>query len=108
MTRKTILRISAIISGISGVVILVGVIYPIVSYKSPELVSPVSENAAVNVKAASGSETVDYTQASNWFPTAAKKEDFVASKVSYYTISIPRLKIDNASVAIGGEDLSKS
>jgi sortase A len=51
---------------------------------------------------------VDYTQASNWFPGGAKKEDFSTSKVDYYTITIPRLKINSATVAIGGEDLSKS
>ncbi|MDP1710014.1 MAG: sortase, partial [bacterium] len=37
----------------------------------------------------------------------ATKADFSASKVEYFTISIPKLKIDKATVAIGGEDLSK-
>jgi sortase A len=107
MSRKTIFRISALISGISGIVILAGVIYPIVSYKSA-LVSPVSEKYTGAVKAVTTSQTVDYTQASNWFLGGATKEDFAASKVDYYTISIPKLKIDSASVAISGEDLNKS
>lgn len=118
MSRKTILRISALISGISGIVILVGVVYPIVSYNSTytknytKLVSPISDKSTVSggtssVKSAITTQNVDYTQASNWFPGAKKKEDFVASKVEYYTVSIPKLKIDKAIVAIGGEDLSQ-
>ena len=51
---------------------------------------------------------MDYTQASTWFPGGATKQDFTTSKVDYYTISVPKLKIDSASVAIGGEDLNKS
>jgi len=38
----------------------------------------------------------------------SNKKNFVASKISYYTISIPKLRIKNATVAIGGEDLSKN
>lgn len=114
MSRKTIFRISALISGLSGIVILIGVIYPIVSYDSTysknytKLVSPVSEKyTGAAVKAATDFENVDYTQASNWFPGGATKEDFSSSKVDYYTISIPKLKIDHASVAIGGENLAE-
>ena len=120
MSRKTIFRISALVSGISGIVILFGVIYPILSYNSTytknytKLVSPVSDVSSVSskaagaVKAAVNSQSVDYTQASNWFPGGATKEDFATSKVDYFTITVPTLKIDHATVAIGGEDLSKS
>lgn len=124
MTQKTILRVAAVISGISGVIILTGVIYPIVSYDAnyaskynnhqnyTKLISPITGatekvQGAVATTTTAGSE-VDYTQASNWFPGGAKKEDFSTSKVDYYTITIPRLKINSATVAIGGEDLSKS
>ncbi len=118
MTQKTILRIAAVISGISGIVILTGVIYPIVSYNSTysqnytKLISPIdSTTAKVQGAVTTGTTTgsnVDYTQASNWFLGGAKKEDFSTSKVDFYTITIPKLKINSASVAIGGEDLSKS
>jgi sortase A len=118
MTQKTILRIAAIISGISGVVILTGVIYPIVSYNSTysqnytKLISPVS-NATEKVRGVittttTGTGNVDYTQASNWFTGGAIKEDFDTSKVDFYTITVPKLKITSATVAIGGEDLSKN
>jgi sortase A len=120
MNQKTVLRIAAIISGISGLIILIGVIYPIVSYESvygknfSELVSPVSEDsgkAFTNVQKVnpnSNQGPTDYTQASNWFVGGAKPDDFNVSKVQSFTISIPHLKIDHATVTIGGEDLNKS
>lgn len=115
MSRKTILRISALVSGISGIVILIGVIYPIVSYnltysKNFELISPIDSTVKNNVQGIDTTQpsNLDYTQASNWFVGGAKHEDFANSKVTFYTISIPKLKIDGATVAIGGEDLTKS
>ena len=101
MNRKLILKISAVISFVSGIVILIGVIYPIVFYEinfsqgAGKLLSPVSEET-------------DFTRASNWFPSAATKNEFEASKVLHYNISIPKLKIEGAVVSIGGEDLSQS
>jgi sortase A len=71
------------------------VIVPIVGYQ------PVSQQIL-------GSQTTDYTRASNWFTGGAKSEDFVAKNVGFYNLSIPKLNIDNAVVAIGGDDLSKS
>ena len=106
MSQKTILRLAALVSGISGLVILAGVLYPIISYNTNfkpnynTLISPVTEKDEANVS------EVDYTQASNWFVGGAGKGDFVSENVEYYTLSIPRLKIENATVAIGGEDLS--
>jgi sortase A len=118
MSQKTILRIAAAVSGISGIVILIGVIYPIISYNSTygknfsELVSPVNENpvSQSNVAGAATSSPAsnDFTQASNWFVGGAASSDFTTSKVQYFTISVPKLKIDDATVAIGGEDLNKS
>src|SRR3990167_8668993 len=108
MSQKTVIRISAVISGISGLVILAGVIYPIVSYdtkfasKYDSLISPVSPETVDDVQGTAVTESVDYTQASNWFVGGATKEDFVSSKIEYYTIGIPKLKIDKAAVAIGG------
>lgn len=113
MSQKTVLRIAAFISGISGVTILIGVIYPILSYNSTyskkytKLISPVAPTKD-SVQGVSINGVADYTQASSWFVGGAKSQDFASSKVEYYTISVPKLKIDSAQVAIGGEDLSKS
>ena len=104
--NKKILRICAIIWGISGVTILVSVIYPIASYelesrmRYPELISPVVKG--------SSTFNLDYTKASNWFPKGAGAEKFTSDKVTYYTISIPALGIYRATVSIGGEDLADS
>ncbi|OGM76739.1 hypothetical protein A2394_01345 [Candidatus Woesebacteria bacterium RIFOXYB1_FULL_42_36] len=124
MTQKTVLRIAAVVSGISGIIILMGVIYPIISYDTnyaskysnsgnyTKLISPVAGTTEKTQGVVTTTETVgskvDYTQASNWFQGGATKEDFSTSKVDFYTVTIPKLKINSGTVAIGGEDLSKS
>lgn len=107
MSQKTVLRIAALVSGISGIIILAGVFYPLISYNNnyssnytSNLISPITEKKEAVVT------EVDYTQASNWFVGGAEKGDFVSQNVEYYTISVPKLRIENAAVAIGGEDLS--
>ena len=108
MSHKTVLRLAALVSGISGIIILVGVLYPIISYNSTyspkytsNLISPIKEKLEPNVS------EVDYTQASNWFVGGVEKLDFASENVEYYTITIPKLKIENATVAIGGENLNE-
>jgi sortase A len=119
MNQKTILRIAAGVSGISGIIILIGVVYPIVSYNSiygknfSELVSPLNENPVTQTKIAGAATTNDttandFTRASNWFVGGAKSSDFSVSKIQHFTIGIPALKIENATVTIGGEDLNES
>lgn len=98
MKRNIFLKVIAIIWAISGIVILAGVIWPIISYQTfskgsdQNLLNPVS----------------DSTKASNWFVGGETSDAFNQSKVSYYNLSIPKLKINDAIVAIGGEDLSKN
>lgn len=125
MTQKLVLRIAAIISGVSGLVILMGVIYPIISYDAvygknySELISPLSDSsgsflgktkveAAQTYTVSKSNNPNDLTQASNWFVGAPVHTDYVSPKVGYFTITIPALRIDHATVAIGGEDLNKS
>jgi len=112
MQKKLILRLASLASGILGLGILAYVLFPIVSYEYraardyPTLLSPVVEKESQTIE--ESLEASDLTKASNWFPGARSPEEFEASKVAFYTISIPRLKIENATVAIGGEDLSQS
>lgn len=109
MNDKLLLKISAIVSAISGVVILFATIYPIASYESdsrrkyPKLISPVASEERKDVTLSS----VDYTKASNWF-VGGDEEDFKESGVTHYTVSIPELDIKNATVEVGGENLSDS
>lgn len=105
MNAKLLLRISSLIAAFSGLVILISVFLPILIHeteanqKYPTLISPLVQNGST--------EEVDYTKASNWF-AGLPKENFQDSGVEYFTLSIPKLKIENATVAINGEDLSKS
>ncbi|MCL4364530.1 sortase [Patescibacteria group bacterium] len=50
----------------------------------------------------------DYTQASLWFPSLSQANTLSTLSVKHYTLSIPKLNIENANVTVGGEDLSKS
>jgi sortase A len=121
MNQKTILRIAAAVSGVSGIIILIGVIYPIISYNVTygrnfsEMISPLSEANGNIFGRVDGVEedgqitatSTDFTQASNWFVGGAKPSDFSTSKIQFFTVSVPRLRIENATVAIGGEDLNE-
>lgn len=94
---RSIIRILSIVSFVSGLVIMIGVLYPILSYQvqnPPPLISPLNEDKTL--------------KASTWFEDNKNPEDFVVSKVETYTLSIPKLGIKNAITTIGGEDLSKS
>lgn len=118
MKKPKISKIFAGLMALSGLALLAAAIYPIASYEAmskqryPVLLDPVVEDQQ-QVKsqpidnAKSSLEANDYTKASNWFVGGANKADFNESKVSYYNISIPKLKIEDAVVAIGGDDLSK-
>jgi sortase A len=109
MNKNVFLKIIAIIWAISGVIVLAGVIWPIFSYKTfPKdgnqgLLSPASVKGTFKVQ-----DNLDLTKASNWFVGGEGSSAFNQSKVSYYNLSISKLRISDAVVAIGGEDLSKS
>ena len=97
-------RVFAFINFLSGSTILFSVLYPIVSYELSApvmLISPLVDDSSYTSKTAT-------TKASSWFEGGAKEEDFIASEVKYYTMSIPKLGINGATVTIGGEDLAKS
>ena len=109
MNKAIVLKFSALVSGVSGLIILAGTVYPIISYEAQSrerftsLISPVVKSKT-NLKI----ENYDYTQASNWFVGGVESNEFIMPEVSFYTLSIPKLNIENATVAIGGEDLSKN
>ncbi|MBI3396935.1 sortase [Candidatus Woesebacteria bacterium] len=102
---KTILRLVAIITFLAGIGIILVIFFPIISYNyfstGLNLLNPiVGENNDI--------PKGDLTKASNWFVGGASGKDFNSNKVFSYTISIPKLKIQDATVIIGSEDLSKS
>lgn len=109
MNKRKIIKFAALVSGVSGLIILISSVWPIIQYQLTDarayttLLSPL----VIDTQTENGKK-VDYTKASNWFPNASESKDFQNSKVSFYTVSIPKLKIENAVVQIGGEDLSKN
>jgi sortase A len=112
MVQKKIFRICGLVSGVSGAIILFSALYPIISYEIdsrvnyPELISPVVRNKVL----LDGSllDSRDLTKASNWFDGGVAENDFSDNSIQHYTITIPKLGIENAVVAIGGEDLADS
>ncbi len=123
--RKRPVAVSFVVMGI-GVGILVWAMWPIVSFAllvAPNITATVSPVASVQTRmaiglgeggvlapvvlAASTNDTdVDYTNPNIWFPTFPQKK--VVSPVNTYTLSIPKLRIADATVTIAGDDLSKS
>ena len=109
MNQKTIIKICAVILALSGVAIVFSTIFPILSYeweasqKYPVLISPLVDSDTGSFKFSNK----DYTKANNWFENA-NTSDFANEDLGYFTLSIPKLKIEAATVVIGGEDLSDS
>lgn len=102
----------------SGVLVLIWVLYPILTFelffspKFAQVVRPVPNDSVASaitkdISYVLGSVSIDYTKASSWFP---KAQAVVSTNISQngYTLSIPKLSINNASVKIGGDDLAKS
>ena len=93
--------------GLTGLGIIIFVTVPIISYeitsrqKYPKLISPIPSESINEAL------TRDYKNPQNWF-TKKVEEKKTEAEVGLYLISIPRLKIKDAEVMLGGEDLSKS
>src|SRR5258708_955160 len=111
MNRKNLVRICAVLCGISGVIVLLWVFFPIFAYEftSPPLetfISPIVETQ--DTTNTSTISSTDYTKASSWFPGAKTNPESLKPSIAFYKISIPRLNIRGATVSIGGEDLAQS
>lgn len=110
---------------LTGIAILAWALWPIASFMlftAPQfsrVISPVQDGLAATktlsvlspiVSAASDGDSVengpDYTNANIWFPASPQKK--IVSKVTAYTLSIPKLGIKDALVTISGDDLNKS
>src|SRR3989337_4110573 len=109
--RKTLSRITSFVMGIVVIFILTSTLFPILSYEFSSLdsfsnyLSPVPEKDLTVIEKSGD----DLTLASNWFEGGAKKEDFTElGNIDYYTLSIPKFKIENAKASVGGEDLSEN
>ena len=107
--KKKWSRILAIVLALAGLSILGYIGLPIVTFQvanntnfQEEYLSPIPQEDY------SLAEDLDYTKASNWFAKEPEVKNFAEESVKFYNLSIPKLKIDNATVSIGGEDLEDS
>lgn len=98
----------------SGIMVLIWTVWPILSFIfvreqlliktiSPIVDSSISMSAVGSVLPASVS-AFDSTNPNLWFPTSPQKK--VVTPVNSYFLSIPKLKIKNATVVIAGDDLN--
>lgn len=113
--------LSLLLMAVGGLV-LAWAIWPIVSFAvvSDALfsaISPVPERHEATrpggvltpIALAAGADeggSVDLTNANAWFPTRPQKK--VVTPVNTYVLSIPKLRITDATVTIAGDDLGKS
>jgi sortase A len=109
MKYKLLFRICAAFLAFSGITILCTTVFPILSYeyesasRYPILVSSLIEEESGNINLTGR----DLTKASNWFEGSGSSNSPITQEVSYFTLTVPKLRITNASVAIGGDDLSE-
>lgn len=109
MSQRLLLKLCGMVISLSGLTILFSTLFPILSYeweaayKYPVLVSPLVDEETGSLKI----DSRDYTKLSNWFEEE-KPREVVTQKVRHYTITIPKLGIENATVEIGSEELKDS
>jgi len=105
-----------------GASLLISVGYPIASYeltiasksKRTRFISPVPKRSVSNnpqvlaAQTQNKDSTVDYSKVNTWFNFSKPQTFLSPSRITHYTLSIPRLKIKDATVTIGGDDLDTS
>lgn len=112
MKRKALPRFIAMLFVLVGLTFILNASVPIIQYEifsisrlsGNNLLSPVGNKDRVK-----GFETEVYTltRPSDWFVGVPNLPQ-VESKVKFYNLTIPRLKIEGSTVEIGGEELSNS
>lgn len=123
--KKSIFRLLGLFIFLGGILILLYVSFPLISWQiyfapvfaSQELAYPIPKTTIVSQNtikslvstAANNITGVDYTNAQNWFPAYKPQVagETGTPRVSSYTLSIPKLKIENATVSTVGYELDK-
>ncbi len=110
--RNKILLALSFVLIVTGVFLIVNAVWPIISFElftSKEITDTQTPKTLVQTILAksSTSQTPDLTNPDNWFPQY-KPLDGRPSKIENYNISIPKLKIKDATVKIGGTNLKES
>lgn len=99
----------SVLALVIGLVLVSNAALPILYYEltnsrfNQRLVSPLTSQGITL-----GEESeVDYSNPRSWFPDAPVLPSR-PSRITHYNLSVPKLKIENAIVQIGGEDLMES
>ncbi len=117
-----------------GASLLISVGYPIISYeltiartskrqgiitpvpkesisRAKGIISPtIGQNPQVLAESTTNlpSSTIDYSKITNWFNFNKPQSFLSPSNITHYTLSIPKLRIKDALVTVGGDDLDVS
>lgn len=95
-----------------GIAVIAWTLWPIVSFfiydqvMFAKTVSPVDDGGVRPVAPVAYATNGNTNDPNTWFPTAPQKK--VVAPVNSYSLSIPSLKINDATVVIAGDDLKKS
>lgn len=102
-STKVLNKISRI-SIILGLILMFWAFYPVVSFEiySKFFIKQLKQKVSKDTR------QVDLTKASFWFPDLEVKQATQNINVREYTLSLPKLNIENAKVKVGAEDLTKS
>ena len=84
-----------------GIISLANVVLPLVFY---ELRSNYFQSRITSPVLGETAKEVNYADPRNWFPLAPQLSPR-PSKITHYSLSIPKLKIEEAVVQVGGENL---
>ncbi len=112
---KKYLRLASFFLLLTGISIILYVLFPIISWQIYFQPVFASQNITISIPRANivdlaknSMDTTDYTKAENWFknfnPTSSQKNQM---NISSYTISIPKINIENAMVSTDDTDLAK-
>lgn len=99
---------------ISGLIIVLYIFSPLVLWQiyfapffaSQNITTPIPKNDIVS-KTSDSITLKDYTDATNWFPNFNPSPALGKPKVSSYTLSIPKININDALVSTTDTDLGK-
>src|SRR3989344_8975262 len=108
--KKRISKSAIVLNKISRISIILGLIlmfwafYPVISFEiySKFFIKQPKQKVSKDII------QDDLTKASFWFPDLEVKQSTQNINVREYSLSLPKLNIENAKVKVGGEDLTKS
>jgi len=119
---KKITKLISLLILVAGLIIATYVFFPLISYQiyfasefsGQEITAPIPKATVLNnstiaslLNSASSNffSGIDYSNAENWFPNV--KFQKIVQKIERYSLSIPKLKIENAEVSTTDTDLTK-